>query len=512
MGKPYKVFISSVQKEFEQERIALQHYLQDDALLSGFFIPYLFEAEAAAGAAPDAIYLDEVAASDIYIGLLGIDYGYEDTDGISPTEREFDLASAEGLSRWIYIKGDNKTKRHDKEKAFINKVRDLLSYRRFADIDTLKKEMYNSCIKFLKETGNISSQDFDNSLHEYAAIKDIDPDKVKDFVRVAREKRGFPLKETATVEKVLEHLHMLRDGKLVNSSLLVFGDKPQAFFPTATVKCGHFHGTTITKPLPDLKVFGGTVFEMAVEAVDFVLSKISLSSGTRAKQNQVDTQYEIPREVIAEAIINAIAHRDYNSSSSVQVYVFADRVEIFNAGELTDELDIEKLKVAHSSYPANPILAESMFLTGDIERFGTGMIDIFRLTADVGLREPEIDLSEGFKVKLWRPSSDQATDQVTIHDTTHDTIHDTTHDTTHVFKRIDDLSHRVALVLIDEKSRVEIMASLDLRNRSHFAKEYLEPALKAGIIEMTLPDKPKSRNQKYRLTKKGKKLQKQLQT
>ena len=117
MGKPYKVFISSVQKEFEQERTALQLYLQDDALLSGFFVPYLFEADAADGAAPDAIYLDEVVASDIYIGLLGTDYGYEDADGVSPTEREFDLASTEGLSRWIYIKGDHTTQRHDKEKA-----------------------------------------------------------------------------------------------------------------------------------------------------------------------------------------------------------------------------------------------------------------------------------------------------------------------------------------------------------------------------------------------------------
>ena len=500
MGKPYNVFISSVQKEFEQERTALQQYLQDDALLSGFFVPYLFEADAAAGAAPDAIYLDEVVASDIYIGLLGTDYGYEDADGVSPTEREFDRASTEGLSRWIYIKGDHTTQRHDKEKAFINKVRDLLSYKRFTDIDTLKKEVYNSCIKFLKETGNISSQDFDNSLHEYAAIKDIDPDKVKDFVRVARAKRGFPLKETATVESVLEHLHMLRDGKLVNSSLLVFGDKPQAFFPTATVKCGHFHGTSITKPLPDLKVFGGTVFEMAVEAVDFVLSKLSLSSGTRAKNNQVDTQYEIPREVIAEAIINAIAHRDYSSSSSVQVYVFADRVEIVNAGELTDELDIEKLKVAHSSYPANPILADAMFLAGDIERFGTGMIDIFRLTAEAGLRFPEIDLSEGFKVILWRPSNDQVSDQVS------DLVSDQVSD------QVDELIKRVIRVVQDEMAIPKIMGILQLKHRTNFRENYLKPALHEGYVEMTNPDSPRSPKQKYRLTPKGQALQKRLES
>jgi ATP-dependent DNA helicase RecG len=60
-------------------------------------------------------------------------------------------------------------------------------------------------------------------------------------------------------------------------------------------------------------------------------------------------------------------------------------------------------------------------------------------------------------------------------------------------------------------SRPVMMKILDLRNRSHFAENYLEPALEKGFIEMTIPDKPKSKNQKYRLTSKGEKLKKQLQ-
>jgi len=529
----YKVFISSVQKEFEKERLMLQQYLQEDALLGGFFVPYLFEADAAAGAAPDVVYLDEVAASDIYIGLLGAEYGYEDDEGVSPTEREFDLASSEGLSRWMYIKGDNTLERHPKEVGLIDKVRGLLSYKRYSKVEDLREAVYNSCVKYLKEMGHIHSDDFDNSLHAMATLDAISVDRVRSFVRVAREKRAFPLRETATVTEVLQHLHMMRGDQLVNSAMLVFSDTPQAFFPAATVKCAHFHGTTVTKPIPDLKVFDGTVYEMADEAVDFVLSKISISSGTRAQKNQVDTQYEIPREVIAEAIINAIAHRDYTSKSSVEVSVYADRVEIYNAGEMPDELDTEKLKVAHGSYPPNPLLAECMFQMGDIERYGTGMIDIFQKPEEAGLRATELDLSEGWKVILWRPSSDQVTDQVKTptHDTIHEgindtdqvtdqvsdhvkgaTTHDTMHDTTHVYKRIETLSHRVVLVLDDQLSRSDIMSILDLRNRSHFAKEYLEPALSEGLIEMTIPDKPKSKKQKYRLTQKGFSLQKKLRS
>src|SRR5690554_7462486 len=99
-------------------------------------------------------------------------------------------------------------------------------------------------------------------------------------------KRNFPLKETDNKQKILTHLNLLRDGKLVNSAILSFGNIPQFFFPTATVKCAYFHGIIMAKPMPDYKEFGGTIFQMAHDAIDFVLSKISLSTGDRSKSNR----------------------------------------------------------------------------------------------------------------------------------------------------------------------------------------------------------------------------------
>ena len=74
------------------------------------------------------------------------------------------------------------------------------------------------------------------------------------------------------------------------------------------------------------------------------MSKISVSTGTREKSNIVETVYEVPRRVIAETIINAVAHRDYYSKAGIQVSVFKDRIEISNPGSLPPELDIEDLK------------------------------------------------------------------------------------------------------------------------------------------------------------------------
>lgn len=79
-----RIFISSVQGEFAQERKALRDFLRKDPLTHRFFDVFLFEDVPALDRRPDSLYLDEVKHSDIYVGLFGNDYGSEDADRISP--------------------------------------------------------------------------------------------------------------------------------------------------------------------------------------------------------------------------------------------------------------------------------------------------------------------------------------------------------------------------------------------------------------------------------------------
>ena len=101
--KLLKIFISSVQKEFESERKALVQYIRNDSLLESFFEVFLFEESAASGHKTFQVYLTEVANSDIYLGLLGNEYGFEDADGISPTEQEYNEAKKQNLQKkWTF--------------------------------------------------------------------------------------------------------------------------------------------------------------------------------------------------------------------------------------------------------------------------------------------------------------------------------------------------------------------------------------------------------------------------
>lgn len=102
------------------------------------------------------------------------------------------------------------------------------------------------------------------------------------------------------------------------------------------------------------------------------------------------------------SIVNAVAHRDYTDNGSVQVMLFADRLEVWNPGRLPPPLTLEKLRVAHTSVPGNPLLAESMYLAEYIERMGTGTLDMISRCVDAGLPEPEFAVPQGFVTTVWR--------------------------------------------------------------------------------------------------------------
>ena len=141
------------------------------------------------------------------------------------------------------------------------------------------------------------------------------------------------------------------------------------------------------------------MFDLVDQATDFVMSKINRRVGTRAQGPEAPVTYELPGEAVGEAIVNAVAHRDYASNASVQVMLFSDRLEVWNPGELPPPLTVEKLRLPHASLPRNPLLADPLFLTRYIEKAGSGILDMIRLCQQAGLPEPEYRQDGGMFVQ-----------------------------------------------------------------------------------------------------------------
>jgi predicted HTH transcriptional regulator len=451
----------------------------------------------ALNSSPSAVFLNVVENCDIYLGLFGELYGYEDSDGVSPTEREFDAATANNKVRLVYIKQSDK--REHKEELLIEKAESVIVRKGFNTPDELRTAVYASLVYYLLENEYIRTTPFDATLHPEAAITDLNEDKIRDFADEAYGRKRFPFDKNTDIIKILTHLDLIKGEKVSNAALLLFSDRPQRYFITSEVRCAHFHGLRATKPIPSYQVYRGSIFEMIASAVDFVLSKINVYSGDRSKSINVEVQYELPVEAVTEAIVNAVAHRDYTSNASVQVMLFPDRLEVLNPGRLPVGLSIEDLYNAHKSIPANPLIADVLYYRGTIDRMGTGTGDIVEHCTQMGLKQPTFKQGSGFEVILYRNTYEsQPTDHATMEVTMEVTMEPTMEVTMQVKKLLK--------VLKNDMSLTEIQESLNLKNNDYVRLNYVKPALTHKLITPLYPDSPNHPQQKYRITEKGRNL------
>ena len=403
----YRIFISSVQREFAKERKALAEYVRKDAILGRFFEVFLFEEVPAQERKADGVYLAEVDDCDIYLGIFGHTYGNVDSNGFSATEREYRRATAKHKYRICFV--DKSAGETDpREAAFIARVNDDVVRKGFVGYDDLRTAVYAALAKHLEDKGLINVLPFDAAKTAGVTVKDLSVAKIRDFIRTAREKRQFSLPVNTSVEKLLTALELIDDdGNVLNPAALLFGKCPQKFFVASEVKCAQFYADRVSKPMADHQIYMGDVFELADQATRFVMSHISNWVGTRETGDtaEVPTKFELPYDAVKEAIVNAIVHRDYTSNASVQVMLFKDRLEVWSPGSLPHGMTIGKLSKTHKSVPVNPLLARAMYLKGYIEKSGTGTEDMIAKCKEWGVPAPEWteDDADDFRVILKRP-------------------------------------------------------------------------------------------------------------
>lgn len=507
--KRIRVFISSVQSEFEAERAMLGEYIRRDALLGKFFETFLFEDVPANEASPQQVYLGEVEMSDIYLGLFGNKYGYEDAEGISPTEREYDRASELHKTRLIFIKSLDEDNRHPKESTLIKKVERDIVRKTFVDLEGLRTSVYASLVRYLEEKEYIRWQPFDAAYDTNATLEDLDEDKMHEFIVTARAKRNFPLSENSTPKKLLTHLSLMDDkGRISNSAVLLFGKRPQKFFITSEVKCVQFFGNVVEKPLPSYQICRGTLFDMIDQATAFVIDRVDLAVGTRAegKTASVSTDYELPPDAVKEAIVNAVAHRDYTSNGSVQVMLFRNRLEVWNPGQLPYGLTVNKLLEPHKSLPANPLIADPLFWTGYVDKVGTGTEDIVNLCKDKGLKTPEYHQEEDFRVVIWRKNQENVPSEGLGMDQVVTKLSSSSHQVVTKLSSSIPVLFELLRKMVDPVSAKEMREFCNQKDHTYFKNNVINPLIELGVVEMTQPDSPKSPTQRYRLTEAGKEL------
>ena len=405
-----RIFVSSVQKEFEKDRFAIKRMVESDPIIRAYYETFVFEIDApAADKSTQEVYLNELGRSDIYLLLIGDKYGFEDAEGVSPTEREYDRAVELGLPIVVLVRGSDNSKRQVKECRFLDKVssgRTRVRYQPTDDARDLLNEVRSSIRELMMDDGLLSDLPFEDQVSRDTTLEDIDDKRVAWFVQRAARLRNAPFADNEAKEDVLRALKLLdrKTGLPTKAAVLLFGKDPQYLFPTSCIKCISFFGTEKRKPSEDLALYEGDLFRLSDQAVAFINRHTFHGAGRHDHGTAADDVDEIPNSVITEAVNNAIAHRNYANNGSIQVEVYQDRIEVISPGRLMPPLTVESLYGKHESVAPNPHIARAMFWVKYIETVGTGLNELLDACSKAGLKRPTIEANDiHFRLIIWRP-------------------------------------------------------------------------------------------------------------
>ncbi len=241
----------------------------------------------------------------------------------------------------------------------------------------------------------------------HATLDDLDLDLVATHITGALERDKIQ-RGVARPDEPLSFLEHYR-GVVVQqdtpiptmAGILMFGKRPQYFFPHADVGLGHFPGTVpSTIDAFHLQRYGGTLPRQIDEVEKYLWQETRRGFNAGEGARRVE-QPEYPRPVIRELTVNAIAHRDYNIIGQyIRVSMFADRIEWISPGGLPPGITLDN--ILHEQFARNPTIAELLWQGGYIERFGLGLDTCMQELRRAGLPELKlIDTTMSFTARIY---------------------------------------------------------------------------------------------------------------
>jgi ATP-dependent DNA helicase RecG len=291
-------------------------------------------------------------------------------------------------------------------------------------------------------------------------------------------------------EKELMTLKLLRkeQGRLVptKGAVLLFGKERNRYFSDSWIQCGRFIGKDRAEIFDHIELYDH--LPKAVDSIMLFLKKHAMRGADFSEIRRKDV-WSIPLSILREAVINALVHTDYSQRGApIRVAFFDDRIEIENPGILLPGMTIEDMKQGISKI-RNPVIARVFRELGLIEQWGSGIRRMFKEAEEMGLPElqiVELGMRMRFIVPLLEPLPIRTTpEQVEAQ----------------VEAQVDlDILSTLAVVPL---SSSEIAATLGHKQLSGNLRKTLPRLRKAGLLEYTIPEKPNSRLQKYRLTELG---------
>lgn len=419
-----RIFISSVQKELELERITIASLITTDPFLSECLDPVLFDKEPISGRKASKPYLKCLDTCDLYLLMINREYG-QPHGPMSATHHEYRHAQKLGLPTLVFVKGRDDHMREAETRDFFEEIKaDGFTYKRFIDRLDLRTEARAALLRTIKEEYGITPTEdeirsgeetldvaspFETGLTEQPwAI--LNQELAKKWLKTVGEIQ----KDRTTKGQILQSLRTRgllwldrQNGEhyAVVAGVLFLGRNPSALFPHCKILADAYRSND-PDPNPQDQDTISVAAPQAIQAVVDFANRNTRHPTRIVGLNRIVLD-EYPEEAVREAIVNAIAHRNYEDRARcILVEVFFDRIVISSPGLPPRPLTLAKLRRGkYRPCSRNPVLAQCLASLKLMEQRGSGLGRMKAAMLDHGLDVPEFDIVDGyFQVTLHGPA------------------------------------------------------------------------------------------------------------
>ena len=427
MTEKLRVFVSSVQKELEDERLIIQNLLVTDAFLSAHSSPVLYEFEPASPTSALEGCIEALDTCQVYLLIVGVDYGTRIGD-LSITHTEYRRAKERGLPTLAFIKGGRGVEREEGTDDLLAELdADGPKYKRFGNVIELQREVRAALVKLLMDDLGISPTSgedeiagqtieatsvFESQPLDRIPWSDLDRDVLCRLVAAAEERdpalladedvrsgaalRGLVWREPASGETFA-----------TAAGIVLAARDPSAVFPQCRILADAYRGAEpdgdpndhedVRAPMP-----------LAVERAIAFVDRNTRHPMRIVGLNRVRID-EYPAEALREAVVNAVAHRQYEDAGrKILLEVFADRVVVSSPGLPPAPITIASLRRGnYRPCSRNPVLAQCLSYFHRIEERGSGFHRMASQMLDHGLDRPLLGSDTGyFQITFTGPGAD----------------------------------------------------------------------------------------------------------
>lgn len=335
---------------------------------------------------------------------------------------------------------------------------------RTADEDLIMSS--NELVKYIKNKITDIEWEKQESIYE---INKINSKELKKFIDKAKKVKRINF-EYFDDKTALDKLGLLVNNKLLNAGMVLFSESIYTDLQMAVF------ATDQRLTFIDIDRKRGTIFDLVNTAENYIKRNINWRVEFDGSIERKEIP-EIPIEAIREALINSFAHKDYRTCQTNEVTIYKNRVEIYNPGTFTDEHNPEDyINCELRPIRRNPLIASILYYSKDMEGFGTGLKRISDLCRNANCKYEFEKQNHGFIARFYRRI-----------------LGTTTQDSTQEKNR----ENAIINFCKTPKSSEEILKYIGIKSRKYLREKILRPLLSSNQLNMTIPDKPNSKNQKY---------------